>query len=842
MLSVANRCTFNRWVSIFLYAFFSPIIVVVLSKTKWIKELFDWWVVTFNYFDLIAQCFFSFIVGFLLHKWLGSMYVNGKKSSVKELFNYPPITMSVIFSIFISIGYSIYITGNKINILFFIYGEHTYVVMSLISGFVLIPLRNIISTYVSSQTSESNIARDHTPLSTYDEYKEWFKDDKPISDCSSLSYELQEYVIRIKERIESNHGTGAHIALFGKFGTGKSSIIKCVQDKLSTKFIFSNIDTWGTDSNSINGVVLAKVISDVSSYVDVSALKGLPSQYIDALKIGGNPLKLLAIFSGVSVDPKAGLIKLDNILATIDKKLIITIQDLDRSSHPSKSCNELSALLDKLKELKNISFIVALGYDSNVSEAIRKVCDYREDLITVSYQEKLFRLFYILTDKAKSAGVCLPSDNREKRLLRLSVHKYKYSDPYMMITSERSLKHICRRVDAIWQYDKLMGEIDIESLFLFEIIREEFPLVLDFIVLNKSELINELKGLNKKEDSLEESFLLNKLEGLVSNTFVFKMIVSFLKYFFSSSNKLEQGVNERNSHANYFERILLGNVPSHEIRDQDAIKLLTKIGNGQVLVDQLISNFKNHEISDAWIFNYIKFNSICFKTNLIYVHIYMEITEFYYFDTLNRSIYGEWKINSYHIQMFIYDLLKSSLTKENAVQLFKQAVKVPATLWFNGDNEIRSLNLLCSLSQSTQEEICKIFLSELKVESEILKQLPSQNANITSLMDLVGYFIHERLISREDIVLALIENNSKSESTYKLSIWSICYILKISRVEILRFTLCELNKIKKAISELNDNDLESHINDIEDKDTYRKGILEQLEKKTNGYVQVVKSV
>ncbi|QUM84592.1 P-loop NTPase fold protein [Moritella sp. 28] len=828
MLSKTENYTFNRWISILLYAFVSPFIVVILSKIKWIKELFDWWNVIFNSFDLIFQCLFAFFIGLVLNKWLSVMYVYGKNSSKKMLWYYPPITVSVILSILILISYNSYITGNTTSIGLYFISDISYIIVSIMLGLAVMLFR------YPSTISDSNTLADDTRLLTYNDYKEWFKNDKPISDCSSLSYQLQEYVTRIKERIKSNNDTdtGSHIALFGKFGTGKSSIIECVQKDLGNEFIFSNIDTWGSDSNSINGIVLAKVISDVSSYVDVSALKQLPSQYIDALKIGGNPLKLLAVFSGVSVDPKAGLIKLDNILSTIDKKLIITIQDLDRSSHPLKSCNELSALLDKLKELKNISFIIALSYDSNVSEVIRKVCDYREDLITASYQEKVFTLFDIFINEANSARVCVPLDGNRKR--SLSIHKHNYSDPYRMITSERSFKHICRRVDIAWKYDKLMGEINIESLFLFEIIREEFPLVFDFIIKNKTGLIDEIKGMKAAKNSTEEGTLLSKLEDLVSSNFIFENVKYFLKYFFSSSNNLGQGVKNNDDYIDYFERMLLGNVPSHEIRDQIVIELLTKISNGQASIDQLISKFKSKEMSYNWISSYRRFNLKFLKTSSVNEKIYMEMTELYYSDVFNESRYAEMKINDSFIQIFIYDLLNASLTKENAVQLFKQAVKVPTTLSFIGGKGMSSLDLFLCNTLNVQEEIRNTFLSELKDQSEITQQLPITHAGLyTSLADVVARLSKE---SKEpstffkDIILSLKEKNSKSESTYKNCIWFICYMLSILKVDENMFKPCELNKLKIIISELNNDEISEYLHNIENKDFYFKELLGKLEK------------
>jgi len=94
--------------------------------------------------------------------------------------------------------------------------------------------------------------------------------------------------------------------------------IKCVKNALDSTFIYSNIDTWGVDTKRISAFVLAKVVDDVADYVDMSAFKSLPSQYIEALKLGNNTSKLLAIFSTVSNDPENGLKKLNKVLGAIN--------------------------------------------------------------------------------------------------------------------------------------------------------------------------------------------------------------------------------------------------------------------------------------------------------------------------------------------------------------------------------------------------------------------------------------------------------------------------------------------------------------------------------------------
>lgn len=797
--------TCKRWLDILFCSVFSFSIVMFLSKTNWVTVSFDWWLITFNSFRPILQFLFAFLLGFLLNQWLTKLYVYGEKRTIKTSLTYPSVFVSAIFSTLSLISYRMFITNDVKTMLLFVSSEQACIVYVLIAGLILMPLIYWISSSSKPKNPKPESSPDHKVKTTYEDYKEWFKNDQLISEQLKLSSDLQVYAQRIKARLETNTNEGVHIALCGAFGTGKSSIIKCVKNQLNNEFITSNIDTWGTDSKSINGVVLTKVVADVSSYVDMSAFKGLPSQYIDALKLGNNTLKLAAIFVGGSVDPMQGLTKLNTILAAVGKKLLITIQDLDRSSNPIKSCNELSALLDRLKGLKNISFIIALAYDGTVSEVIRKVCDYREDLIKVNYQTDLFKFMALLEN-----------DQQHQRKLRLAVHTHKHSAPYPIISSERSYKHICRQVDEVWQENKLKGEVNIESLFLLSILREEAPSVFDFVVANKNELVKELAQSDKK--TTDESPLLTKLETLAPNVFYSNSAKDFFTYLTASTNRLGQGAFSEHNYTNYFNRLLLETVSSDEVRDQHIMQLLNDISQDHTKVSKLIINFNDPKKGFHWIEGYCRFHSLFFKTNekQIYEKIYCSMTDCYFIDALEKDKFSDRKVNNHNIQKFLHELLEKALVNDNAVKLFKHALTVPTTLgfWLNAQTSIELF-----LENDTKNELYELFLAELKDEREISKQLPNIDSNGTCLAGVSLTFIKNNILPTEElsllhwkgIIFALLEKNSKSEDTYKNNAYFVCWLFYNYKIQQDQFDSDELSKIQNALTELNNDDAEHYL-------------------------------
>jgi hypothetical protein len=828
----------TRWLTIVSYAFLATIFVRVLSKADWSNEIFTWWLTAFNSFNMYWQGIFSIIIGFLLNQWLAKTYVYGEYVTLNNLLKYPPITVSALIAIIMLTT----TVEKSTNVLFFLLSEQAPVFYCLLIGLVIMPLKHSYPSVKKLLKLNKNLVpytqrsiSTVTEKSSYEQYQKWFYDDTPISDITQLSDDLQTYVDRISTRIADNKSKGVHIALCGDFGTGKSSIIKCVQKQLSTEFIYSNVDTWGTDYRSINAVVLGKVIADVSCHIDMCAFKGLPSQYIEALKLGNNVLKILAIFSGVSVDPREGLIKLNAVLCGINKKLLITIQDIDRSSNPIKTSNELAALLDKLKDLNNISFIIALGYENKLSEVIRKVCDYREDLIKVDHCLDLFNFIDILNDKAKVEGIVTSS--RQERSFKLLAHSTEHPNPYSAISSERSLKNICRRVDAVWQEGKLIGEIDLDSLCLLIILREELPFFFESVIKNKNILIGEV---NRKKDV--EPVFLNKLVALSPPTFDLKTVEGFLIYLLDCTNELNQGAfykYDSNKYKNYLNRVLLETVPGTEIRDQDAINLLDKVNKDSTQVDLLINHFQTPEKGNHWIEAYQKFQLKFLKpqTNQVYEKIYLEMVDYYYKDTIKYPTMVARQVNNKYVQNFLHSLLEECLASENVVRLFEQTLKIPIIFC----TLMRRMNCLeFFLSKDKEDTLYDVFLNTLKKDSEMSSRLlivDSFNPSNPSLSHISEIFIRHKhtteqpitLVVWKDIVLALIEKNTKSEDTYKFHLWFICYVFASSPTpEEVIFTFSELKSIKSALTYLSNEEIEEYFN-VATPEKYRQNALDELD-------------
>jgi hypothetical protein len=61
-------------------------------------------------------------------------------------------------------------------------------------------------------------------------------------------------------------------------------------------------------------------------------------------------------------------------------RLIIFLEDLDRNVSDDMIRDEMPALLDRLRHLKNISFVLAIGTEHQYSNVLVRICAHVESL------------------------------------------------------------------------------------------------------------------------------------------------------------------------------------------------------------------------------------------------------------------------------------------------------------------------------------------------------------------------------------------------------------------------------------------------------------------------------
>jgi len=211
----------------------------------------------------------------------------------------------------------------------------------------------------------------------------WVINESPIeiTDDDRFSHDIQA------KRIVSLilHDAPASIGIVGPFGSGKSCLIRLIENYLlkekDSKNVLCKIDGWGRASGSISNHILAKAIEKVSQHIDCMSILTLPENYRQAIgEVKAPAGAIIAALLQVSHDPIAHLKKLDQLLEVADRRLVIILEDLDRNVSEEVLNEEIPALLDRLHKLSRVTFILAIGTEKKYSSILVRICDYMESV------------------------------------------------------------------------------------------------------------------------------------------------------------------------------------------------------------------------------------------------------------------------------------------------------------------------------------------------------------------------------------------------------------------------------------------------------------------------------
>jgi len=610
-------------------------------------------------------------------------------------------------------------------------------------------------------TDKSNNQRNKN-LTTHDDFTTWFATDEPINSKYDLEEDYQVYVVRIFERISTDNNAtppkSTHIALCGSHGLGKSSIINCVVNELDknkpdkNSFIHCNINCWAVNEENIAEVVLQQVVKEAHKKIDMSAFKKLPTHYSAALGNTNNSLKILNIFLTKTVSAADELKRLNNVLMQCNLKVLITIQDLDRSNNPIPKLNNLAALLNELKPLQSFSFIIAIDNKPELSEIISKVTDYREDLIKIDFKEQLNTYLEICVEESFKEDRERPSYINGEKFKDLKKPLFNndlnssIAHINKLIPSHRVLKNVLRRAETIWQPKKLMGEVDLEALVLIIALRETQPVLFERFIEHYK-----LIPMTTTKDNTEKE-ILNKITD--NNSFFIPIIEKLSKS--NCPRPLKQTLNQQGFGVDYFKRILLETVPANEVSDQKIIKMLRE-ANKSKKVDELVENlFEKNGYCDA----YLRFVNTFIKEQSVYMKIYET--------ALAHPAYNKELKDPYN---WIYQTYIGALTSENLGKL---------TLLFIENNEKASFQhyyLLEYIFQNGQNPgLEKLLVNDrgsIKVDcSSMINALLSHHESITAqylvfFLETMPYLLtQETLISMKELLSSV--DQAKFDEEVKL--------------------------------------------------------------------------
>jgi|GEM_PF-6445466 len=396
-----------------------------------------------------------------------------------------------------------------------------------------------------------------------EEMLDWAKDDNPPQeDFFNFTLKAEKIATRLINSI--NIKGNATIRLRGQYGSGKSTITELVENIVIEKkgrkdIIFVRADCWGfEDSQSALQYIIKKIIDGMTMVgLDTDHLTHIPQQYVRALAKTHTIFDIITeLFREVNI-PENVLKKIDNLLRSEGKKMVLILEDLDRNKNNDIRHDSVDATLRRLRNTECVSFVITDSYRKNEERLdFVKICDYVEEVPVMSFRDKSTCLATIA--KHQSKGVVEPKDDNEilekiPYLTEVGV----YSALLELIDTPRTFKTIIRDLDVTW--GKLRGECDYVELLALTILRNTDNSVFDFIVENLSILRN--------RD--------NEIREIVKENEIYKRHAQILEWLFFDNIKMSKTTRRiRNvKPVDYFSRIINEHVPDVE-RDQKQLRAI----------------------------------------------------------------------------------------------------------------------------------------------------------------------------------------------------------------------------------------------------------------------------
>lgn len=397
VLNKLKKSSLGRWIDIFLLSILMFVAVLIFQNSI-VRYLNDWTLYLGQvgpFLQSLIEVVSVAIISFMMIR-LGGLHFNHR---LKTIFKYPSIWVSPLITFFLLCAFLK--LDNDHRLVFDLQSSYlswlrtfSMVILGLGISFLYEELEVLRSSptkkiaTIGSSATQGSVFEDDAALVA------WIMDESPITNPAQDVFDHAIPAKRIARLLLKD--SPSSIGVVGPYGCGKSSTLNLVEYYLNNKFaltseVFGNSTTfhgqyivcrvgcWGRSNGSIAQKILSLAIEKVRVHVDCMSIVTLPENYRNA--IAGTKTAFGAVFStllNISTDPVAQLAKLDHILKASGFRLVIFLEDLDRNIGDKIVMEEIPALLDRLRALGQVSFVLAVGTEQRYSDSIIRICDHVE--------------------------------------------------------------------------------------------------------------------------------------------------------------------------------------------------------------------------------------------------------------------------------------------------------------------------------------------------------------------------------------------------------------------------------------------------------------------------------
>jgi len=344
----------------------------------------------------------------------------------------------------------------------------------------------------------------------------WLKREEPVSHPREDYFDMSAYARRMARLLRAI--PLRTVGLIGPYGCGKSSILKMMKHYLrgdtcktdgkdqeqalfpGEDIIVAEVSAWGFREDSVAQHILDVAISEVARMVDCLELASMPAAYQRAMSNSNGILGAICGLLGGKTRCKESLRGLDAVVTRARKRLVVFLEDVDRNVRSDGFFNEIAALLEELKGLQNISFVLAIGEKYEGQEIVTKLAEHIEIVPHLSRQSvlKVLRSFrsYCLEKYSEDIDVVSPEVRENVIRFKESDHLDAMADARLisrpldnlaaLLITPRILKTSLRRTWLAWQ--NLHGEVDFGDLLACNILRTAAPEAFSVVNENVAQL------------------------------------------------------------------------------------------------------------------------------------------------------------------------------------------------------------------------------------------------------------------------------------------------------------------------------------------------------------------
>ena len=265
------------------------------------------------------------------------------------------------------------------------------------------------------------------------DFRDWLENEKPSARLDFFN--RNTYIKRMLARItaETDQSGRRGQILYGEFGSGKSTLLEFIYSELKASqpdtWIISTFDCWGRsdDSKELDRLLLTQVVDDIGKHIEATSLHSVPSEYVEAA-YGISPwFKLSAPFISEHA-PDAVLRRINKLLKRQNLKLLLVVENIDRSPSVQTLVSSVAAMLDKMSDLDSVRFIFTGSQNSLPLPIVARIADYTESLSSLLPDQVIGKFLqhclHFSFDNAR---------DKPKPVIPYLIQNYKASDPHQVL-------------------------------------------------------------------------------------------------------------------------------------------------------------------------------------------------------------------------------------------------------------------------------------------------------------------------------------------------------------------------------------------------------------------------